>query len=481
MSPARGVCRRIETALVLVILIATTASAAPQILPANITVGANLQTSANISLSEPAPPEGMILTLTSSDPTRLLFSRRPDAAGSESIAVTVGPGRLRSQEFWAQAPGEAGRVPYAVSSPGTPPESGAVIVAPSGVIVVGPLRGPSFRTTRGALPSRIQVQSVVLDSSSNVVEEQVIAFGLTVEVNLTSSNGLVGKLANSTVTIPGGASTAMTAFEPAADGETTLTVSVPRGFSRPVQFASVTAVVSIPGIGLSDQLVIGKDLQLRGVAGLGEAAPAGGVTLTVTSDDPTQLLLSTTATDVGSESIQISFPAGTTTASYYLQALNGSGKVTYRASAPGYRDRSGTVTLTPSGILFTPAHLGPPDEAEVKRKETRTAPRQFVASVSKGGTEALAVWMAQLDPVTRRGADITVQPLRAGAEVTVILENANPAVGTVAASVTIAGGSEHAVTHFTPLSPGSTVLSTVTPAGFTTASNATSITAVVQP
>jgi hypothetical protein len=236
----------------------------------------------------------------------------------------------------------------------------------------------------------------------------------------------------------------------------------------------------MPGIGVTDQVVIGQNLQLRGVAMLGEAAPAGGLVLTLTSDDPKQLLLSATATDVGSESIQINVPAGGANASYYLQALNNSGRVTYRARAPGFSDRSGTVTLTPSGVMITPAHQGPPDEAEVVQKEAPPGPRRFVASVSKG-TESLALWMAQLDPATRRGADITVQPLRAGAQVTVILENTNPAVGTVASSVTIEAGSEHAVTHFTPLSPGSTVLSLVTPAGFTTSSNASSVTAVVQP
>jgi hypothetical protein len=87
--------------------------------------------------------------------------------------------------------------------------------------------------------------------------------------------------------------------------------------------------------------------------------------------------------------------------------------------------------------------------------------------------------MAQLDPATKRGADITVQPLRAGLSIKVALQNSNPAVGEIADSVIIEGGAEHAATHFAARSEGSTVISAATPAGFTTPSNATSVTAVV--
>ena len=154
--------------------------------------------------------------------------------------------------------------------------------------------------------------------------------------------------------------------------------------------------------------------------------------------------------------------------------------MTYTASSPGHRDRTATVTLTPSGVMITPAAYGPPDEREVLQPEAPEVPPRFATSLAHG-IVPLVVWTAQLDPSTKRGADITVQPLRAGLSLNVLLRNTNPAIGTVDSSVVIEGGSEHAPTQFTPLSAGSTVISVDTPSGFTTPSNATRVTAFVQP
>jgi hypothetical protein len=59
---------------VLSVLTPAAASGATLITPENVTVGQNLQTSANIQLSEPAPSGGLQITLTSSDAGKLLLS-----------------------------------------------------------------------------------------------------------------------------------------------------------------------------------------------------------------------------------------------------------------------------------------------------------------------------------------------------------------------------------------------------------------------
>jgi hypothetical protein len=321
----------------------------------------------------------------------------------------------------------------------------------------------------------------MLDTGLKFVEQQLVAGGVTVTVDLKSSNPAAGRIAASALTISGGSSSATTEFVPAGAGETTLSVNTPSGFSTPAEFATVTAIVNTPGIAVSDQLAIGQDLQVGGLVSLGEAAREGGVEVTLTSADPKRLLLSTSATEIGSKSITVKIPAGGSSSPYILQALTGSGTVTYTASAPGYRSRTGTVGLTPSGVVIAPKEYGPPDEAELHRKEDKEVPRGFVASVSQGGAIPLVVWTVQLDPTTLRGADVTVQPLRAGRSVTVEVKCENPSVGKVVSPVTIAAASEHAVTDFTPTAEGSTIVTAVIPKGFTRPSNSTSVPAIVIP
>jgi hypothetical protein len=352
-----------------------------------------------------------------------------------------------------------------------------VTLAPAGIVVAGPFRIPKFPTTTGAHPSRITVFSVLLDSARKIVEQQAVAGD--VSVALTSSDPRVGVLSASPVTIPAGFGRADLDFRPAGAGETTIAVTPPPGFSAPAESAAITAMVTVPGLALTDQVAVGRDLQLGGILSLGAPAPAGGLAVTLSSSDPARLLLSPEATKRGSGKVEVQIPAGGTNARYFLQALSDAGTVTYTATAPGYRSRTATVALTPSGVLITPAEHGPPDEAAVLRPQDPTGHGAFVTDLASGRAVPIVVWTAQLDPATKRGADITVQPLRAGLSITVPLQNSNPAVGTVTESVTIEGGSEHAATNFAALSKGSTIISAATPKGFTTPSNATSVTAVV--
>ena len=165
---------------------------------------------------------------------------------------------------------------------------------------------------------------------------------------------------------------------------------------------------------VTDEISIGYNLQTGGSQHLGEPAPAGGVVVTLTSNDPAKLLLSRTPDQVGSDCITIAIPAGGVGgASYFIQALAGSGEVTYTATAPGFRTRTGTVTLTPSGLVMG-GPQGPPDEAELINKEIAEGPHGFVTNLAERAGTIVTVYTVQLDPKTHRGADLTVQPVRAG-------------------------------------------------------------------
>src|SRR5215470_3914542 len=84
---------------------------------APVAVGANLQTSTTIKLSQPVAQEGVQVTLKSGDPDRLRFARRPDVAGVPSISLPVRQGFGETPEFWVQAIGGTGEVTYTASAP----------------------------------------------------------------------------------------------------------------------------------------------------------------------------------------------------------------------------------------------------------------------------------------------------------------------------------------------------------------------------
>ena len=450
------------------------------LVPANVSVGKNLQRSAVITLSEQAPETGLEITLTSEDPERLLLSATPETAGSASLRLSVKPHFRASPEFWVQGLADSGSVQYTVSAPGLSGGKGTVALSPSSILIMGPFRGPSFPTTVRAQPSRIALFPVRLDSSSRkYVEQQMIAGGKSFQVNVTSSKTEVGEVTPASVTLAGADPNAALEFRPKALGETRLALVLPAGFTTPAEHAAVTAVVRAPGIALSGDVTIGQNLQLGAVVGLGEVPP-DETEVTITSDDPKRLLVAAQAQDTGSEFIKVRIPPGQVTGSFILQALGNSGSVTYRASATGYTTRISTIGLSPSGVVVTPSPYGPPDEAELFRKESTETPRGFVASLSKPEKMPLLVWTVQLDPATLRSADVTVQPLRAGMTLEVAVSSSNPSVGAVTSPVRITSGSDHATTHFTPLGIGSTDISIVTPVGFTKSDNSTSVKAIVQ-
>ena len=462
------------------ILAAPTMFGTTGLTPPNVTVGESLEVIANVALNEAAPAAGLEITLTSSDPSKVMFSKTAEGAGSASIKLIVRAGYRDSPDYFIQGFGKSGTVSYTASAPGFANSSGTVTLAPSGLILARSGMGvPTLLTTTGA-KTDLLVYSALLDAEMSFVHPQPVAGGRSVSVTVTSSNVRVGAAVPAGVTIAGGSASASIEFRPLMAGETTLSLNVPQGFSVPAQFGRVATTVLMPGIAVTDDISIGHNLETGGSVSLGEPAPAGGVVVTLTSNNPGKLLLSRTPDQVGSDCITVAIPAGGVHASYYMQALAGAGAVTYMAAAPGFRTRSGTVTLTPSGLVMG-GPQGPPDEAELLSKEIAEGPHGFVTNLAGRASTIVTVYTVQLDPATRRGADLTVQPVRAGVAIKAVLTNSNPAAGTVkAAELTIPSGVSFASTHFTPAGVGTTVISVTTPAGYTKAANSTSLTVIVR-
>ena len=222
----------------------------------------------------------------------------------------------------------------------------------------------------------------------------------------------------------------------------------------------MTANVLTPGMAVTDGISIGRGLQEAGTLLIGQLPPPGGLNVTLTSNNPTQLLLSKSATEQGSPSITLSIPAGSFSASYFIQAFGTTGVATYSASAPGYGSRTGTIALAQSGaVLFAP--FGLPG---------------YTTSVGAGPVP-LTVSIAQLNA---DNSVALVEQVAGGTSVNIGLTTTNSAVGSIAPSVTIAGGTDSAATNFTPLSAGTTMISVVRPAGFGTAANHATLPITVQ-
>jgi len=405
-----------------------------------------------------------MVTLMSGDQTKLLLSTDPNAVGTASLMLTIPAGQNHTQDFFVQGLVGSGSVTYTAMASGFGSGTGTITFTPSAITITGP-GGQVFRTATG-MQSTLTVKSVQLDPAAGEVV-QLIRAGFSAMVTIGDTNPAAGTVSPTSLTIGGGGFSNTTTFTAANPGNTDLTVSVPAGFSAPPAADSkVTAMVGSPGIAVTDQVQIGKNLQTQGMLLLGGQAPAGGVAVTLKSNDP-NLLLSASATAAGSGQIVVTVPAGSNTASYFIQALASSGSGTYTATATGYGQGMGTITYGLSGVVLQ-------------------SPFGFQATSfnTKAGSDPNAFPNTSQSVIAflldGSGGRIQQQQVAGGLSLTAMLTSSVPTVGTIPSQVTIAGGSDTAVTQFTPLAVGQTVLSVATPAGYTTASSNTTVTANVQ-
>jgi hypothetical protein len=451
-----------------------------------VAVGQHLETTASCTLQGGSPSAGMPVTITSSDPSKLLLSAISAGgttcanAGSASITLSTtsppGTAIVIIPNFCVYGQASSGSATYTVGVSGYATSIGTVTLGPAGFIIAGPGGIGVANFTPQTTTTTITVYPALLSSSPPTV--QALAVGQSASVTVTSSNTAVGTVNPTTLSFSGGSSSNTTTFTSGSGGSTTLSVNTPMGFSTPsAAYTAVTANILQMSFGLTcDQGAIGQNLEAPCTVSIGQAAPAGGLPVTLTSNNPSQLLLSTTAAAAGSTSIMVTIPAGSTVSStYYAQALSSSGTVIHAASASGFGSRTATMTLAPSGgVIAGPFGFG----------------ANFFNATVSGGPVAVTVYLgvlntnaascpAQAGPPCFTG---TTQPLRGGlASLPVTLSSSITGVGTIASPAIITSGSDHVVTQFTPVSMGSTMVSVITPAGYTTSTNDTSLSAMVSP
>jgi hypothetical protein len=439
---------------------------APQVLLNPVTVGYQLQVVGAGQLSDPAPAGGLPVTITSLTPGTVLLSISPSTAGSNSIIVTVPANSTTLPSFYVQGLA-MGTGQLQASAAGynfnTGNYNGSVAITPSGFVIAGPsgTAGQSFSTTTISGNTLLTLTLMRLDPSNNPAQIGQLMGGATATVAVTSGTSATGTIIDSPVVFSGGESTDSTVyFSPLQVGNSVLSVVQPAGFSTPTTGAQLTGNVSPAQITFSlSGTNVGANLEMLGSASLNAPAPAGGMVVTITSGNPSAVLLSPVAGVLGTTSIAVSVPSGSGLngvgfPQFYIQALQSSGTVTLTASAGGWVSGSISVNLTPSGfVLVSPNGVG----------------QDFGTYLSLGVSTPLTVQSMQL---SASGAPQTEQPLRGGVTENVTVTSDTSYVGTIVGSpVTISGGSESGSLSFQPAGTGVTLLTVWPPAGFATPSS----------
>jgi hypothetical protein len=423
---------------------------APDINISNVTVGEDLQEGVAIYLGV-APPSPVDVTVTVASGTIATISDDPLLAGSTSLTFT-GVSGTTAGTIYVQGR-SVGSTTITVQASGYNDGSANVTVDPSGFIVFT----GSFTTTTFSINSSVQIRSVRLHPTTlNYVTYQRIRGGLTVSVDLANSDDTVGTLTTSTLEFGPNEYWMNTEFDPLTVGSTDISVLTPTGFDTPNDRSTITATVSAPNINISNTTV-GEDLQ-EGVAIYLEVAPPSPVDVTVTVASGTIATISDDPLLAGSTSLTFTGVSGTSVGTIYVQGRS-LGNTTITVQASGYNDGGSNVTVHPSGfILYS---------------------NSFTTTTSSANT-TIQIRSGRLHPTTLNY--IAYQRIRGGLTVTVDLTNSDDTVGTLTTSTLAFGPNDFFMnTEFDPLADGTTDISVLTPAGFDTSSNKTTITATVNP
>src|SRR5260370_17359731 len=142
----------------------------------------------------------------------------------------------------------------------------------------------------------------------------------------------------------------------------------------------------------ADAVIAGRDLAASASARLGDSTNYIGTPLTVTSSDPTKVLLSGGAEDAGQPQLTISNGTNATNGTkgdyarrdFRVYCLTGSGTFPLVLSAPGYASRSINVRCVPSALYLAKTDIAVQGNGE-------TPPR---------GIGAIGVVTAAFDPHT---------------------------------------------------------------------------------
>jgi hypothetical protein len=388
------------------------------------------------------------ITVTTGDSSRVLVSSSSSAPGQPTVDVSSAPGQ--QAVLWVHAFAGSGSVQLTFTAPGYKSAQMTVQLTQPEVT----LRPQSAIGTLTPLSPGVvflaQLQTTPPSNSTNSSGTAVLRPGAApVQVPINLTDVTVGTVTPASLTFNPGDSTLSFTFQATAQGSTLLTLGVPTGFTDPVAQGQQLLTVVQARASFSATASTGKDLVRQTSLTLG--APAGqNLSITLTSGDPTRLLLGTTANPAGGSSVTVTVSAGNSTSSAFsLIGLGGSGSVPVAISAP-LSPSSINVALQPSGFVIGQA--------------SSPVPTNSISSLLLNATT--------LSPGSL--APDTSLPLRPGiAPVSVILTSSDQSVILSPAAVQFNAGDQQQRATIISKAAGTATLTIQQPAGFSTPSSGT--------
>ncbi len=427
----------------------------------DVITGLNLENTNNVSLPV-VPPSPITVTITSNDPSVALLSKSPTAVGTSSITFTNVTSSGYLPTFYVQGQ-TLGSTTLTVSAPGYTSASGKVTVYPSGFTFAGSYNG-GLSTTTFSAPTTLTVYPTILNPTTLTyyTNNTYVSPGAgTVNVSLSSSNTTTGTITTSPIVYHGGDSYQQTTFQPSTAGTADISLAAPSGFSTPSQYIKFTATVSAPDLSISN-VVTGVNFENVVNVSLPVTPPAGGVTVTVTSNGPSIATISKSGTVVGGTTLTFT---GITSAGYipsiYVQG-QALGTTTLTVSAPGFNTATSNVNVYPSGFTFAGSY------------------NSGLSTTTFSTASPLYIYPTILNPTTLTYYTDNTQISPGLPPIAVSLGSSNTSVGTVTTSpVTFNAGDNYQPSSFQPSSAGTTDITLATPTGFSTPSQYVKFTATV--
>lgn len=445
-----------------------------------------------LALTQPAPSGNLTVMVSTSDPNKVVVSSSNNVLGDGSaISLVVPAGSTQVPPFYIQSTRSnqmlsSQTVNVQVQASGYAQATIPVNLVPSGfVFLTSPCpQASSFSTTDHSTDTSLNVEVDALDPTtlqpmlvnSCNISEPLIPSASSVTVNVSTgtctntSSAAVGSLTLQQVMFNPGDGSKPTGFHPLDVGSCTLAVDTPTGFVAPAGDQSIAVTVTAAGLYLNSNPT-GLSLESQLSVSLVAPAPPGNETITISSQDPTKVLLSTDPTQSGSQMLNVVVFAGNSSPSVpvYAQAIAGLGSsVNLTATSQDF----GTIT-TPLQIVNSAFVVG----------DSNCPTTGSFSTTPQSGDTPLTVYSTALDsnlsvPLGGNYCNFALlEPVAPGASpVSVPVYAANPqtgqpdnAIGSVTVSpVIFNSGDASQSTDFHPIAIGTTNVVLTTPVNFTT-------------
>jgi hypothetical protein len=366
------------------------------ILPSNITVAPNQSVPFPVTLGSPVTGVGLLITLSSSDPSTLTV---------DPSSVVIWQGSTTPYQTPTVTGIKPGSATITASPFGLSPVSQQVQVTSGGPSTITMSFSPGSLTITGT-----GSQNLMLSLSMPAPDS-----GLA--VNLISSNPGVATVPGSVGFGPNATSVSVP-VNAGSVGSTTITASA-TGVSSATAGVTVTSIQAPPAaISLPANLSLGNGQSLGYPVNLTTPAPAGGVTVILTSSDTSKVTVTPNVFIAG---------GATYAASQAVVSGNSIGSATISASASGFNPGTGLVEVMTNGFntYFSPGSL----------------------DISTGTTLNVSLNLSNPSPVT----------------LTATLTSSSPGVATVPATVTIPANTTVVYVPINGIAPGSATITAAVP------------------